>query len=174
VHLPPLPGAPGPRISMEAIVEQAADEAGLLIGAGFDAVMVENYGDLPFYPDTVPPETVAAMAIVVGYVVRAIQRPVGVNVLRNDARAALAVAATAGAAFIRINVHSGVVATDQGVLTGQAARTVRQPDLAHAAADTAYRGMADGLIVSGQATGQPTSIEDVRVVKRAVPDRPVW
>src|SRR5205085_236243 len=96
------------------------------------------------------------------------------------------------------NIHSGVAATDQGVLTGQAAWTLRererlgaavgifadvhvkhavpvsQPDLAQAARDTAYRGLADGLIVSGMGTGQPTSVEDVRMVKEAVPDRPMW
>src|SRR5262245_1396131 len=126
VHLPPLPGAPGPRLSMEAIVAQAVDEAKLLIDCGFDAVMVENYGDLPFYPDHVPPETIAAMAIVVSQVVQVVKCAVGVNVLRNDARAALAIAASAGAAFIRINVHSGVVATDQGLLVGQAAETLRE------------------------------------------------
>src|SRR5205085_10855191 len=96
------------------------------------------------------------------------------------------------------NIHSGVAATDQGMLTGQAAWTVRererlgatvgifadvhvkhaapvsQPDLAQAARDTAYRGLADGLIVSGAGTGQPTSIDDIRTVRLAVPDRPIW
>ncbi|HNH39334.1 MAG TPA: BtpA/SgcQ family protein, partial [Microthrixaceae bacterium] len=38
--------------------------------------------------------------------------PVGINVLRNDARAALAIAAVTGASFIRVNVLSGVAATD--------------------------------------------------------------
>src|SRR5207244_3885869 len=121
VHLPALPGAPQATLEMDSIVEQATREALLLVEAGFDAVMVENYGDHPFYPDSVPPETIAAMALVVAHVVRAARCPVGVNVLRNDARAALAIAATTGAAFVRVNVHSGVAATDQGVLTGQAA-----------------------------------------------------
>lgn len=198
LHLPPLPGAPRCTLTVEQIVAHAVAEARTLAAAGFDALIVENYGDLPFFGECVPPETVAAMAIIVDHVRRAVDRPIGVNVLRNDAAAALAIAATAGADFIRVNVHSGVVATDQGVLTGRAAETARQrariaprvrifadvhvkhatpisqPDLANAARDTAYRGLCDGLIVSGQATGQPTDAADVRCVKLAVPDRPVW
>ena len=36
------------------------------------------------------------------------------NVLRNDAAAALSIAAVAGATFIRVNVHTGAVVADQG------------------------------------------------------------
>lgn len=198
IHLPPLPGAPLQRLPLDRIVDDAARDARTLLSGGFDALIVENYGDHPFHPDQAPPETIAAMAVVTRAVVQAARRPVGVNVLRNDARAALAVAVAAGAEFIRVNVHSGVMATDQGLLAGRAHETVRersrlgvavrihadvhvkhaepvsQPDLAQAARDTAYRGLADGLIVSGQATGSPTDLDDVRRVKAAVPDRPVW
>lgn len=202
VHLPALPGAPLAKLPMSSIVESAVREASTLIEAGFDAVVVENYGDHPFWADSTPPETGAAMAIVVEHVVRRVKCPVGVNVLRNDGAAALAVAAVSGASFIRVNVFSGVMATDQGVLTGRAAEIVRrrasllprgrdavrifadvhvkhavavsQPDLAQAARDTAYRALADGLIVSGAATGQATDVADVRCVKQAVPNRPVW
>lgn len=202
VHLPALPGAPLAKLPMPTIIETAVREASMLIEAGFDAVMVENYGDHPFWADTTPPETAAAMALVAEHVVRRVKCPVGVNVLRNDGAAALAAAAVSGASFIRVNVFSGVMATDQGMLTGRAAEIVRrrallcgsrrnavrifadvhvkhavaisQPDLAQAARDTAYRALADGLIVSGAATGQATDIDDVRCVTQAVADRPVW
>src|SRR5206468_486654 len=97
----------------------------MLVGAGFDAVIVENFGDAPFAADTVPPETIAVMSIVVDHVVNAVPVPVGVNVLRNDGMAGLAVAAAGGAAFIRVNVLSGVYATDQGMLTGRADELLR-------------------------------------------------
>jgi hypothetical protein len=207
VHLPPLPGAPRfagagagslPARDMCGIRAHAVRDARLLCDCGFDAVMVENFGDHPFYGDRVPAETIAAMAVVVADVVQAVGGAVGVNVLRNDARAALAIAAISGAAMIRVNVHSGVMDTDQGRLTGRAAATLRerarlgadvriladvhvkhavpisQPDLGEAARDTAYRGLADGLIVSGQATGRATDVDHVRRVKAAVPDRPVY
>ena len=57
--------------------------------------------------------------------------PVRRDVLRNDARAALAVAAATGAAFIRVNVHAGAVVADQGILEGEAAeRTCRSSSAA--------------------------------------------
>ena len=203
VHLPPLPGsagalAAGPALSMDEIIDRAVREAALLAKAGFDAVIVENFGDAPFAADCVPPETIAAMAVVVGHVVRAVSVPVGVNVLRNDALAALAVAAVAGAAFIRVNVLSGTYATDQGLITGRGrelilrraqlaphvriaadvhvkhAVPISQPDIALAAEETAYRAGADVLIVSGPSTGRAADLDAVRRVREAVPDRPLW
>ncbi len=197
VHLPPLPGSPK-ALSMATTIERAVAEARMLAKAGFDAVIVENFGDAPFAADCVPRETIAAMSIVVDHVVRACGVPVGVNVLRNDGLAGLAVAATAGALFIRVNVLSGIYATDQGLITGRARELVRQraalapgvriaadvhvkhavpinqPDIALAAEETAGRGGADILIVSGAATGSPTDLDAVRRVKEAVPRVPVW
>lgn len=198
VHLPPLPGSPRAALPMARIIERAVGEAKLLAKAGFDAIIVENFGDAPFAVDHVPPETVAAMGIVVDHVVRDVDVLVGVNVLRNDALAALAVAAASGAAFIRVNVLSGTYATDQGLITGRArdllwrrsqiapqvrivadvhvkhAQPVSQPDIALAAQETAYRGGADALIVSGDATGTPTDTDAIKRVRESVPDRPIW
>ncbi len=197
VHLPPLPGAPkaGP---IATTIDRAVSEARLLAKAGFDAVIVENFGDSPFAADSVPRETIAAMSVVVDHVVRSCGVPVGVNVLRNDGLAALAVAAASGASFIRVNVLSGIYATDQGLITGKAheiarqraaiapgvriaadvhvkhAVPINQPDIALAAEETAGRAGADMLIVSGAATGSPTDMDAVRRVKEAVPRVPVW
>lgn len=210
VHLPPLPGSAGAArtaaarltgrtaVSMAEIVSRAVSEAVALARAGFDAVIVENFGDSPFAADRVTGETIAAMSVVADQVVRACGLPVGVNVLRNDAMAGLAVAAASGAAFIRVNVLSGAYATDQGVITGRADELMRrraavaprvavaadvhvkhavpinQPKIALAAEETAYRAGADVLIVSGVGTGKSTDTAAVRRVKEAAPDRPVW
>lgn len=198
VHLQALPGSPAAGLSMNRIVNRAVAEARTLVRAGFDAVIVENFGDAPFAAERVPPETIAAMSIVVDHVVRAIKVPVGVNVLRNDGLAALGIAAAAGAAFIRLNVLSGTYATDQGIITGRADEVLRcrqslcpqvqiaadvhvkhavpisQPDIGLAAEETAYRAGGDALIVSGSATGQPADLDAVRRVRAAVPDRPIW
>lgn len=197
VHLPPLPGSPQGILSMAAIRARAVDEARLLADAGFDGVIVENFGDAPFLAGTVEPHTIAAMAVIVSDIRQAVPIPVGVNVLRNDACGALAVAAQAGGRFIRVNVHTGVYATDQGTIEGRAAETLRyrrqlaadvvlfadvhvkhatplsQPDLALAAEEAAYRGLADALIVSGSTTARETNLTDLRTVRAAVPDRPV-
>lgn len=193
VHLKPLPGSPLFAGSMDEIVETAADDARLLTDAGFPALMVENFGDVPFYADTVPPETVAALTVVVNEVMAA-GVPIGVNVLRNDAIAALGIAAATGARFIRVNVLTGVMFTDQGLITGRAPevhRLRRSLDLdvevwadvlvkhatppaglhvEQAAVDTLERGLADALILSGSGTGAEPDMAEAKVMKDSVPE----
>lgn len=192
VHLLPLPGSPRFEGSIDQVVETAAEDSRILVDAGFPALMVENFGDAPFYPDDVPPETVAAMAVAVRAAAES-GVPMGVNVLRNDALAALGVAAATAARFIRVNVLSGLMYTDQGPIVGRAAEVLRRraalvPEVevwadvmvkhatppagltaAQAAIDTAERGLADAVIVSGTGTGAEPDLEDARQVKAAVP-----
>lgn len=130
VHLLPLPGAPGYGGSMATVVRRATEEARILAGEGMDGILIENYGDTPFHPGPNPPETIAAMAVVVSGLRALLEEeghtlPVGVNVLRNDARGALGLCAATGASFLRVNVHTGVMTTDQGILEGRAHETLR-------------------------------------------------
>ena len=183
---------------MEAVLERAVGDAQALEKGGVHGVIVENFHDAPFYASRVPPETVAAMTRVVAAVRTVLQVPVGVNVLRNDARAALAVAAATEAPFIRVNVHTGAMLTDQGWIRGEAEATLRmrrrlevdvailadvfvkhakaapRVTIADAARDCWERGLPDGLIVSGSGTGRPTESEDIRAVRAAAPDAPIW
>ena len=194
VHLGALPGAPGFRDNFDSVVEAAVKDAGMLESAGFDGLMIENYGDVPFFADRVPSITVAAMTAAVRAIADAVDIPFGVNVLRNDGESALAIAAVTGAAFIRVNVLSGAMQTDQGLITGRAADLARQrralglevgifadvfvkhavppPGLTitQAAIDTWERGLADALIVSGAGTGEEPDVGDLRRVRVAVPD----
>lgn len=198
VHLPPLPGSPRAHEDMPRLVERACHEARIAREAGADALLIENYGDAPFFKDRVPPATIAAMAVILARVREVAALPVGVNVLRNDAAAALSIASAAGGSFIRVNVHCGARLTDQGITEGRAAETLRlrrqlnspvailadlavkhsQPlaleTLEQAAKDTAYRGLADALIVTGSATGAAVDLQALRTVKEAVPDRPLY
>ena len=198
IHLPALPGSPCHQLPVDEIVERARAEAQTLKKASFDAVLIENFGDVPFQATGVEPATVAAMAVVAERVRRDTGLMTGINVLRNDARAALGIAAAAGAVFIRVNVHTGVSATDQGLIEGRAGEILRyrkrlaqriailadvhvkhaipldQPDIARAARDAAYRGLADGLIVTGPATGEPPAIDDLQRIREAVPDRSLF
>src|SRR5574341_1469029 len=126
VHLPPLPGSPRWEGSMARVVDAALADARALVGGGVEALLVENYGDAPFTAGRVEPATVAAMAVVAAELRRALPRTMlGVNVLKTDARAALAVAAAAGARFVRVNVHAGAVVADQGVVQTDAYHTLR-------------------------------------------------
>jgi len=197
VHLLPLPGSPRWRGSMDDVVARALADAEALGSGGMDGILVENFLDAPFFAEVVPPETVAAMARVVAAVVQISPVPVGVNVLRNDARSALGIAVATGASFIRVNVHTGVMWTDQGRIRGRAAHTLRQraaldshvailadvlvkhatppPGLTpeQAAADTWVRGLADALVVTGSGTGRPTELEELAEVLRGAPTAPI-
>jgi membrane complex biogenesis BtpA family protein len=198
VHLRPLPGSPRhDGESIEAIAKAAQRDARAILDAGFDGTIVENFGDVPFEPGAVPSHTIAALTRIVVELPRGALA--GVNVLRNDALGALAVAAACGLDFIRVNVHVGAMLTDQGILEGRAAETLRTRalvapsvailadvrvkhavplgvsfDLRTVARDTVYRGLADGLIVTGSATGSPTNPGDLECVREAVPDHPLF
>lgn len=201
-HLPPLPGAPGFDGDREAIVERAAGDARRIAGGGFDGVLLENYGDVPFHPEDVPKHVVATMTAVAATVRREVGLPLGINVLRNDAEAAVSVAQATGGAFVRVNVHAGVRATDQGLVSGRAHETMRLidrleapvsvladvavkhsapiggEDLETAVDDLVNRALADGVIVSGSGTGAEVDREGLETVRevldRVAPDVPLF
>jgi len=193
VHLPALPGSPAFEGNREAIRAAALGDARALGEAGFDGLLIENFGDAPFYPDDVPTHVVAEMTAVARELDIAVDLPWGVNVLRNDAGAALSVAAAAGGDFIRVNVHTGTAETDQGRLEGRAHETLRLRDrigtdvailadiaVKHAASpdrevsalahEAIGRGLADGLIVSGPETGAAVESDLLRTVLDARDD----
>jgi len=189
LHLSPLAGSvryrqQGPK----PIVDAALRDLYALESGGADALLIENLGDAP-YAKAAPRETIAMMAVVVDRLAGKAHVPIGVNVLRNDGLAAMAIAAATGAAFIRVNVFAGVAFTDQGVIEGQARdlrwlkrdlgaeikilvdvhvkHAAHLTKLEEAAIDAARNG-PDGLIVSGIGTGRRTDPDDLQRVKKAV------
>jgi membrane complex biogenesis BtpA family protein len=192
-HLRPLPGSPRWEGDLDAVIRFAVKDALACEKGGADGVFIENFGDVPFAKTAVGPETVAAMAACGRAVRDAIKLPIGFNVLRNDARAALALCAACGGGFIRVNVHTGAMLTDQGLIEGTAGDTLRYRreicpaarifadvhvkhavplgnwSIASAARDTVERGLADALIVSGAGTGFAADIADVEKVRGASP-----
>src|SRR5258705_1166826 len=109
LHLLPLPGAPLYDGDIKNVYDQALAELDVFKRHTVDSVIVENFRDMPYYPGRVPAETVASMAAVSRDIVRAAGMPVGINVLRSDGEAAIAIAAASGAHYIRVNVHMGAV-----------------------------------------------------------------
>src|SRR5919109_4035292 len=96
LHVPALPGSPRNTLALNAIVDSVLKDAEALVEGGIDGMILENFGDVPFYPGHVPPHTVAFLTLL-GREVRRFNRSLGINVLRNDARSALAIAAAVGA-----------------------------------------------------------------------------
>jgi membrane complex biogenesis BtpA family protein len=198
VHLRPLPGSPGWRGDLETVIKMAVNDARAYERGGAHGLFVENFGDVPFTRRGVGPETIAAMAAAGCALRQAVKLPIGFNVLRNDPRAALALCAACEGSFIRVNVHTGVMLTDQGLIEGEAYETLRyrrqicpgaqifaDVHVKHAvplggwsiedsARDTVERGLADGLIVSGAGTGMAADIADVERVRRACPSARIF
>jgi membrane complex biogenesis BtpA family protein len=200
LHLPALPGSPLYGGSVAPIREAMLRDAQLLAEGGVHGLMMENFGDTPFFPRRVPSHVVATMTALAAEVRRVVPAlPLGINVLRNDGLSALSIAQAVGAAYVRVNVLCGARVADQGLLQGIAHELLRlraelraeeikifaDVDVKHSAAlaerpivdevdDTLHRGMADALIVSGAGTGKPTDPEKVRVVKSAAKDAPVF
>lgn len=192
VHVPALPGAPKSSLPLAACIRHAVADAHALASGGADAIIVENFHDYPFRAESVEPHVVAALTAVCLAIRQAVTCDIGVNVLRNDARAALGIALACDASFIRVNVHTGAMLTDQGLITGRADDTLRLRralgiehvrivadvlvkhavslgplQLEDAVADAVDRGLADAIIVTGGATGKAATSDDVRNAARA-------
>jgi len=200
VHLPPLPGSARGSAARDfaALMDDVRRDAAAWAEGGAPALIVENFGDVPFMRGRVGAETVAAMTLAANAITAETGIPIGINVLRNDVESAVAIAALTGAAFVRANVYAGVAVTDQGVISGDpravqalikrlgadvsiwadvdvkhAAPLAPRP-LADQAEDAVERGLAGAVIVSGRATGQATAVADLEAVRRAVPTTPLY
>jgi uncharacterized protein len=198
VHLLPLPTSPRWGGSLKAVIDRAEQEALALASGGVDGIIVENFFDAPFTKSQVDPAVVSAMTVVVQRIQNLVPLPMGLNVLRNDARSGLAIASCLKAQFIRVNVLTGVMATDQGLIEGDAhqllryrrelgsdvkifadvlvkhARPLSSPNLTVAVKDTIERGLADAVILSGWATGSPPNLEDLELATQAANGTPVF
>ncbi|NJL90926.1 MAG: BtpA/SgcQ family protein, partial [Coleofasciculaceae cyanobacterium SM2_1_6] len=113
VHLLPLPSSARWGGSLQAVVDRAEQEATALAAGGVDGIIVENFFDAPFVKDHVDAAVISAMTLIMQRLQSIITLPLGVNVLRNDALGGMAIAACTQAQFIRVNVLTGVMATDQ-------------------------------------------------------------
>lgn len=187
-HCPALPGSPGFSGYLGPVREHVLRDARALAAGGVHAIMLENFGDVPFYPGRVPAYVVAHLTAIAAMVKQETKLPLGINVLRNDGLSALAVAHAADADFIRVNVLSHARLTDQGVLQAIAHDLLRERVLLDAANiqiladvdakesvplapglsledevdDVIRRGLADGIVVSGANTGgaaDPTKVK---------------
>lgn len=217
VHAQALPGSPRAAMAVAAIAKRAAEEARVLIEAGFDALIVENMHDAPYVHAGAggtggmggghPPETVAGMTRCVLAVCEELDRlkskaALGVQVLSGGNREALAITLASGLGgakgqrrgFIRCENFVFAHVADEGVLERAEAGPllryrrsigaegiavlcdIKKKHASHAItadvtlADAAHGAEffgADGLIVTGVATGRATEPGDVKEVRAA-------
>lgn len=183
---------------MEVVRQRLMSDAESLVAGGIDGLILENYGDAPYYPNRVPAHTIASMTVLGAELVRNFDTPLGINVLRNDGLAAMAVAASIGAKFVRINMLMGVRAASEGLVEGEAHLVLQyrrqlstdclvfaDVDVKHSSAigcvslagqveDLLIRGLADAVIVSGTATGKETDLDDIKAAKQTSGEVPLF
>lgn len=201
IHLLPLPGSARFDGQLDMTISRAEQEAAALASGGVNGIIIENFFDVPFAKNRVDTATACAMTLAASRVKSISGLPLGINVLRNDGHTALAVAAVAGADFIRVNVLSGAMLCDQGIIEGEAhelmlyrkqlgmERKIRimadvmvkhavpigqWSDISLQAHDTVKRALADAIIVSGKATGEAPDQDDLQAVRNAIPDIPIF
>jgi uncharacterized protein len=200
IHLPPLPGSPRPGPDRQALLDRALFDAEALAQGGAAGCVIENLGDAPFARDRVDPHVVAHMAVVASAVSQRFGGTlrIGINVLRNAALDALGVCSAVGADFIRVNVLSGAMVTDQGIIQGPArelmlyrrrlglachvaadvlvkhASPIGELSIEQAARDAYHRAGADMLIVTGAGTGLAADPARLEAARQAVPSAPLW
>ena len=200
VHLPPLPGAVGyTGYGMQQIIDFALRDARTLVEGGVDGLIVENMWDLPFaVGNDVPPEAMCAQAVAAAEVVKAVDVPVGINVVHNGGRVCLGIAIASGASFMRVCMLTGAGVWDTGEFDHGCARellsarkmaqaehiklfcdvdkkhSVRFPgiDLATHIEWTEFY-LADAIIISGRMTGDAPSLDKVCEAKQLAKGRPI-
>lgn len=201
VHVGALPGTPHGTRAVRELAARAVEEARVLAKAGFDAIILENMHDRPYVQGAKPPEIVAAMTVV-GAAVRAAvkEMPLGVQILSGGNKEAIAVAHAIGAQFIRCENFVFSHIADEGLVekaeAGELLRyrrsigaqsvlvftDIKKKHASHAitaditltdSAEAAEFFSADGVIITGTATGKPTSPADVAEAKAAT-NLPVW
>jgi membrane complex biogenesis BtpA family protein len=199
LHAPPLAGSPQYGGDWRAVVDFVLRDAETLVAGGIDGLMLENFGDAPFFPGRVPAHVVASMTALAALVRARFDTPLGINVLRNDGQSALAIAHATGASLIRVNVLTGARVTDQGIVSGIAHDLLRERsnlhagqiqiladvDVKHSAPlaarplaeevhDLLRRGGADGLIVTGRATGGEVALSEWQEIRAAAAASRLW
>lgn len=194
VHLQALPGTPNNQFSPEKIIEKAVTEAHLLKKIGFDSILIENMHDVPYLNNNAGHEISTLMSII-GYEIKKLtQLPVGVQILAGANKQALACAFAANMDYIRAKGFVFGHIADEGYMDSCAGELLRyrkqmgaesiaiftdikKKHSSHsltadvsitATAEAAEFFLSDGIIITGNSTGQEASIQELTLVKQAV------
>ncbi len=192
VHCLPLPKTPYFADNCEQIISQAIQDAKELEKAGFDAICIENMNDTPLKPFMDIPQ-IAALSAIAALVRRNVSLPIGIDAAFNDYKTSLSIAKILDADFIRTPVFVDTVVYFGGTIQPSAADCMRYREelkgsnikiladiqVKHSymlvpsitlveSAKMAVDCGADGLIITGAASGHATPIESLENVKKNV------
>ena len=197
VHFPALPGSPlyDEKKGLDFVYNSIEKDLINLQNAGVDAVMFGNENDRP-YELKVNRATLSTMSFMIGKLSDKINVPYGVNVLW-DPISTIALAVSTNAKFVR-EIFTGTYASDMGIWSPNAGKAMRyrnslgrkdlqmfynisaefaysldRRSIADRAESTVFSSIPDAVLVSGQITGQPAKLEEIKEVAKIIPKTPV-
>ncbi len=195
IHLLAMPGTPLYRGSVQEILDKAMQEASIYVKADIDALMIENMHDVPYLKrDAVGDEVATTMTIIAHELRKEYSLPIGIQILAGANIKALCTAKSSSLDFIRCEGFVFGHLADEGYIdsdAGQLLRYRKQIDAdnilifsdikkkhsAHAissdvdiveTAKAAAFFRSDGLIVTGNATGQAADLEELQAIQENV------
>lgn len=156
--------------------------------------MIENMHDRPYLNRMVGPEIIASMTVVASALRNTIELPLGIQILAGANQEALAVAHASGLNFIRAEAFVFGHLADEGLMNSDAGKLLRYRKQIGAesisiftdikkkhsshfitndisieeTAKAAQYFLSDGVIVTGNSTGEEASVKDVVDVKKSV------
>jgi uncharacterized protein len=197
IQTPPLPGSfRHAGQCLNQIIDYVLKEAQILSDCGFDAVILQNMGDMPVRQQA-RPEVIAYFSIIANEFKRNFsQFPLGI-LINWDGAASLAVAHAAEADFVRVeHVYTGAEVTSTGLITAQCCEItemkkrlntsipifadVYEPHavplgakpVEDAAWESIHEAFADGLFLSGKNAQE--SIELIQRARTKVPGTTIF
>jgi len=193
VHLKALPGSPSYENNLSEIYKSALEDSTALQNGGVDSIIIENFGDIPFAKNSISKLTLAHFTNIAKELSDSLNIDIGINVLRNDGESALSIADSINANFVRINILSGTMYTDQGIIEGKANKLIKFKNslsnnieiyadvfVKHAVPPIGYtienqteelllRAGADKIIITGDGTGKEINFEQLQKLRGIVP-----
>ena len=200
IHVPALPGTPAYAGNMADIVSKVEEEARIFAELGIDGILLENMHDTPYLKRVVGPEIVAGMTAAATVARTYFNGPIGIQVLAGANQAALAVALAAGLDFVRAEGFVFGHVADEGWMESDAGPLLRyrkqieathipiltdikKKHASHAltldvsileTAEAAHFFAADGVIITGNSTGQAVSADDLLILQEIRDKLPIW
>ncbi len=196
VHLLPLPGSPLYGGDLEKVYEAGLKDLRALEKGGAGALIIENFGDVPYAAENELINKIA-FATMVARLRRETKLPVGINFQFNDTETEWAVGYCNDVDFIRCEVFAENRVGPNGMFISAGPKMMRMKahynkdimiladaNVKHTFAlaeqpldftiESIIEGGADGIIVTGITTGVNPSVEDVKLVKKYAHNLPVF
>lgn len=191
IHLLPTPSSPAWDGALDKIYETAVNQAKIFMDNNIDALIVENTFDTPYEQAPIHPATVSAMSVAIEKIKKHVDCPLGVQILAGGNIEALSLAISLELDFIRVEGFAFCHIADEGFFNASGPNLLRcknylknentrifadikkkhsshkiTEDISPLEMAKAVEFMrADGVILTGDITGEPPSLKHLKNIK---------